>query len=536
MLLLTRRSPSKGRLLFLLSILLLTACGRHSRDAAKSDVATPTSTLASEATSVSTTVVRDTPTVTYPVPANEATPWPTPVPTPTPVVPPMPIPTPSGPPTDVYIVQPGDTLGAIALYRCGCDVEELATLNNIEDPASLQVDQSLLIPVNADRTAPNYPLLPDSEVVYSPAYVDFDMVAFIDEQGGYLAEYFEIVNGEELNGAQILELVAGRYSVGPRALLALLEYQAGWVTDRPENETELYYPISSHYGAQAGLYFQLAWAAHYINEGYYTYKRDGTLAYRLADGGRVLAAEGLNAGTVGLHDVLARASDIETWAGAVSPRGFIRTYTTLFGDPYARAIEPLIPADLKQPPMLLPWEGGHIWYYSGGPHPAWSDGDAWAALDFAPPDVRGHCAVSGEAATAAAPGLVLRSGDGQATIDLDGDGYEQTGWVLFYLHVVPAEHVQAGTALAQGDLVGYPSCDGGVADSSHLHIARRYNGEWLDAGGPVPMVLSGWTAVSGLGAYDGELVKGSQVREACECWEDEKNGLVSDNTVLDGEE
>ncbi len=72
-----------------------------------------------------------------------------------------------------------------------------------------------------------------------------------------------------------------------------------------------------------------------------------------------------------------------------------------------------------------------------------------------------------------------------------------------------------------------------MADSSHLHIARRYNGEWLDAGGPVPIVLSGWTAVAGLGAYDGELVKGKQVRQACECWEDDKNGLVSDNAVLD---
>jgi murein DD-endopeptidase MepM/ murein hydrolase activator NlpD len=446
----------------------------------------------------------------------------------------MPIPTPSGPPTDTYIVQPGDTLGAIALYQCGCDLEQLAALNGIDDPSSLQVGQTLLIPIDTDRTAPNYPLLPDSEVVYSPAYVDFDVAAFIREQDGYLSEYMEIVSGREQSGAEIVELIAGRYSVGPRALLALLEYRAGWVTGEPADDRATYSPISARYGAQAGLYFQLAWAAHYINEGYYGYKRDGTLAYRLADGKRVLAAEGLNAGTIGIHNVLALVSDLETWAQAVSPKGFLRTYTTLFGDPYARAIEPLIPADLTQPPMLLPWEGGHMWYFSGGPHPAWGDGDAWAALDFAPPDVRGHCAVSNERATAAAPGLVLRSGDGKMTIDLDGDGHEQTGWVLFYLHVVPADHVQPGTVLAQGDPVGYPSCEGGMADSSHLHIARRYNGEWLDAGGPVPMVLSGWTTTSELGAYDGELVKGDQVREACECWEDEKNGLVSDNVVLDG--
>jgi hypothetical protein len=28
-------------------------------------------------------------------------------------------------------------------------------------------------------------------------------------------------------------------------------------------------------------------------------------------------------------------------------------------------------------------------------------------------------------------------------------------------------------------------------------------------------------------------VKEDQTREACECWEDEKNGLVSDNAALD---
>jgi murein DD-endopeptidase MepM/ murein hydrolase activator NlpD len=525
-----RQLPIRRWLPLLLTVVLLTACGRFARGTPTLD---GTPTPAGKLTTPPATEVRYTPTPTYPVPANEATPWPTPVPTPTPAVPPMPIPTPSGPPTDAYIVQPGDTLSAIAAYRCGRDMEELAALNNIQDPATLQVGQTVVLPVNPDRTAPNYPLLPDSEVVYSPAYVDFDVAAFIREQGGYLTEYFEIVSGEELSAAEIVELVAGRYSVGPRALLALLEHQAGWVTDEPENETELYYPISSHYGAQAGLYFQLSWAAHHINAGYYDYKRDGTLAYRLADGGRVLAPEGLNAGTVGMHNVLARVSDVETWARAVSPGGFVRTYKTLFGDPYARAIEPLIPADLVQPPMLLPWEGGQTWYYSGGPHPAWGEGDAWAALDFAPPDVRGHCAISGQPATAAAAGLVLRSGDGKMYIDLDGDGKEQTGWVLFYLHVVPADRVQAGTTLAQGYLVGYPSCEGGMSDSSHLHIARRYNGEWIDAGGPVPMVLSGWTAEAGLGAYDGELVKGRQVRQACECWEDETNGLVSDSAVPD---
>jgi murein DD-endopeptidase MepM/ murein hydrolase activator NlpD len=445
----------------------------------------------------------------------------------------MPIPTPSGPPTDEYIVQPGDTLSAIALYRCGCDMEELAALNGIQDPASLQIGQTLLIPIKTDQVGPDYPLLPDSEVVYSPAYVDFDVGAFVREQGGYLSTYTERVNGRETPGAEIVEMVARRFSVGPRALLALLEYQSGWVTGTPETEAEQYFPLGLQDGGRAGLWFQLSWASNRINEGYYTYKRHGTFAFRFADRERGLVADGLNAGTVGIQNVLALTMDWETWRQAVGPDGFIRSYSALFGDPYARAIEPLIPADLTQPVMYLPWEGERTWYFSGGPHAAWLDGSAWAALDFAPSDVRGHCAVSEEWATAAAAGVVLRSEESQILIDLDQDGYEQTGWVLFYLHLVPADDIQPGRILARGDPVGYPSCEGGLADSSHLHIARRYNGEWMAADGPVPMVLSGWRAINGLGQYEGELVKGDLVRQACECWEDEKNGLVSDNARLD---
>jgi LasA protease len=514
---------NRWQLLWVL-VLVLAACGR--RHATPVDN-TPLATSVAPPAEVATLAVTQ--------PAGEtgpATPWPTPLPTPTPAVPPMPIPTPSGPPTDTYVVQPGDTLSAIALYRCGCNMDDLAALNGIADPASLQVGQTLLIPVSTDRVSPDFPLLPDSEVVYSPAYVDFEVAEFVNKKHGYLADYVELVNGKQTAGAEIIDIVASRFSVGPRALLALIEYQSGWVTGAPRTEADQYFPLGLQDGGRAGLYLQLSWAANRINEGYYGYKRQGIFAFRFADGGRGLAGPGLNAGSVGLQNVLAMTSDWETWRRAVGPGGFIRAYHDLFGDPSARAIEPLIPANLTQPPLYLPWEGQKTWYFSGGPHAAWMDGSAWAALDFAPSDVRGHCAVSNEAATAAAPGMVLRDEDNQVLVDLDQDGYEQTGWVLFYLHLVPVENLGPGTMLAQGDPIGYPSCEGGLANSSHVHIARRYNGEWMAADGPVPMVLSGWTVVEGAGQYDGELVKGGEVREACECWEDDKNGLVSDNVVL----
>jgi hypothetical protein len=47
-----------------------------------------------------------------------------------------------------------------------------------------------------------------------------------------------------------------------------------------------------------------------------------------------------------------------------------------------------------------------------------------------------------------------------------------------------------------------------------MHLARRYNGEWIPADQDVPFVLDGWTTV-GLGLeYDGFLRKDGQTIEA----------------------
>jgi hypothetical protein len=44
-----------------------------------------------------------------------------------------------------------------------------------------------------------------------------------------------------------------------------------------------------------------------------------------------------------------------------------------------------------------------------------------------------------------------------------------------------------------------------------VHLARKFNGEWLEADGPVPMVLSGWQAVADERSYYGSLVRGEEV-------------------------
>jgi hypothetical protein len=94
---------------------------------------------------------------------------------------------------------------------------------------------------------------------------------------------------------------------------------------------------------------------------------------------------------------------------------------------------------------------------------------------------------------------------------MDGDGSEQTGWNIMYLHVANQERVAKGQWVEMNDHIGHASCEGGVSTGTHLHIARKYNGEWIPADGPLPLVLSGWTAIAGKKPYEGQLVKGDKV-------------------------
>jgi hypothetical protein len=200
----------------------------------------------------------------------------------------------------------------------------------------------------------------------------------------------------------------------------------------------------------------------------------------------------------------------------LNSEGFIKTYGELFGDPW-EYFHPLYEPGLEQPDLILPFLPGSVWAFTGGPHGAWEREAAWAALDFAPPSSEPGCVPSEEWLVASAPGLVLRSENGLVVIDLDGDGLEQTGWVLLYLHVATEDRVSAGTFVEQEDLIGHPSCEGGFATGTHVHLVRKYNGEWILADGSLPFELSGWVAHAGSSPYQGALVKGDQTILACTC-------------------
>lgn len=445
------------------------------------------------------------------------------------------IPTATLPPGFVrYETQSGDTWDALAA-RFGTTVDEIQCVETAPSCPDLDA-RGALIPAGVgllipDRVrgvtdavlSPEHPILPDSEFVFSRASIAFDLVGYLDETAGYLKTHrqYLMVNGWN-SGAAVVEIVARENSLNPRLLLALLEYQCGCVLGTPGTLADLepFLKATSINYLRKDLWGQLNWAARRMWAGYAGW-RDGTLTeFTLKDGTVVRPAPELNAGTVAVQYFFAFVHDLEGWEKAVSTDGFSTLLADMFDDPWARAVD-IYPADVTQPPFILPFEPGTTWSYTGGPHPAFDGNGPWAALDFAPALASQGCVVTDEWVLAVADGVVVRVETGLVVLDLDGevpaDGVEQTGWNVLYLHLEARDRVTLGTVVKAGDRLGHPSCEGGVANGTHVHLARKYNGEWVAADGPLPFNLGGWIAQRGDQPYKGTLQRGDEVRTACTC-------------------
>ncbi len=413
-----------------------------------------------------------------------------------------------------YTVQYGDSLEAIAM-TFGVDVNALIAANQPIDSNNLEVGRVLSIPVPFPLpTGPATKIIPDSELVYGPASAGFAFPALIKLANGYLSHYSEIVDGELIDGSGILDRVSRENSVNPRVMLAVLEYTSGWLTQPSPQAETLEYPIRYYDPNHKGLYFQLTFAANELNRGYYLHKINALSYWVLADGSVVPLAPEINSGTAGIQNLMGHLYGYSGWLEAIGNKGVLATFQMIFGNPFDFSIEPLVPTDLEQPAMQLPFETDAVWSFTSGPHGGWADGSAWAALDFAPPGYALGCVSSDEWVVAAADGMITHAINGLVIQDLDGDGWEQTGWSIVYMHVESRDRVPAGTFVESGELIGHPSCEGGFSNGTHVHIARRYNGEWISADGSLPFNLDGWISQGNGIEYDGFLIREGVTVEA----------------------
>ncbi|MBN2148546.1 MAG: LysM peptidoglycan-binding domain-containing protein [Anaerolineales bacterium] len=421
-----------------------------------------------------------------------------------------------------YIAQAGDTLPGLAAHF-NTTVEEILAANPFIPASATTMPPGMPMQIPVYYTpfwGTQYRIIPDGLFVNGPAQVGFDVAAYVSEQPGWLNGYKEYAFGDNRSGAEIVDYIALNYSVSPRLLLAMLEYQAGALSDPVLDENLQTYMMGNPDWRRPGLYLQLNWAANLLNNGYYGWRIGDLLSYEHTDGRIERPDPWQNAATVALQNYFLNLYEGDLYRLAISAQGFAAVYSKLFGDPWLDGGETSfahIPGSLEQPSMALPFTGELVWAYTGGPHTAWGQGAPFAALDFAPGSSSGGCTPTTEWATAVAAGVVARSETATVVLDLDGDGDERTGWVVFYFHVASEGRVPVGTALQTGDPIGHPSCEGGRATGTHIHIARKYNGEWMLADGTLAFNLGGWVAENGADAYQGTLRRGNQIITACTC-------------------
>jgi LasA protease len=417
-----------------------------------------------------------------------------------------------------YVAQTGDTLPALAIHF-NTPVEEILAANSFipTDAATMPPGMPMKIPIYYQPFwGSQYQIIPDSLFIDGPALIGFDTAAFVAGQPGWLKNYTEYAFDGNRSAAEIIDFVAQNFSISPRVLLALLEYQDGALSLPTMPEGIQQYPLGNRDWQYAGLYMQLVWAANLLNNGYYNWRLGQLVEFDHLDGTQERPDPWQNAATVSLQNYYSRLVDGDQYAHAIAQDGFAQSYKNLFGDPW-QSVNPHIPGSLTQPAFALPFLPGITWAYTGGPHTGFGVGEPLAAIDFAPGSTSSGCVPTNEFATAVASGVVVRSGDAAVVLDLDGDGDERTGWVVFYYHIESKDRAPLGAVLKTGDPIGHPSCEGGRTTGTHVHIARKYNGEWMPADSVIPLNLDGWVAHKGSAEYEGTLTKGGRTLTACTC-------------------
>ena len=421
-----------------------------------------------------------------------------------------------------YTAQTGDTVPALAA-RFNTTTSELLEANPLIPPDATTMPPGLpmKIPIYfRSLWGSPFQIIPDSAFVNGPAQIGFNTSSYVAAQPGWLSSYWTYAAGRDRTGAEIVDYVAENWSISPRLLLAVLEYKAGALSQPkpPSRRYILDFEQRIYAGASNLNYLQLIWAANTLNSGYYGWRSGKLTEFYAPDGTIIRPDPWQNAATVALQYFCSRTETGQHYDASVGPAGIFKTYEKLFGQPFADH-SVLIPGSLQQPSLTLPYPQQQIWTYTGGPHTAWGTGEPHAAIDFAPPCDRPGCASLNPQThvVAMADGLIVRSGPDGVVLDLDADGDERTGWTIYYLHLAANDRVVLGQQLRAGDPMGYPSSEGGEATGTHIHVARKYNGEWILADGPLGFDLDGWIVHEGDAPYLGTLTRNGITVTACTC-------------------
>jgi hypothetical protein len=132
-----------------------------------------------------------------------------------------------------YVAQSGDPLSALAV-RFNTTVEEILTANTFipSTATTMPPGMPMKIPIYYQPFwGTPFQIIPDSLFINGPAQRGFNTSEFIAGYPGWLNRYSGYASGDQRTGAELVDLIALNYSVSPRLLLTLLEYQSGALSE-----------------------------------------------------------------------------------------------------------------------------------------------------------------------------------------------------------------------------------------------------------------------------------------------------------------
>ena len=144
-----------------------------------------------------------------------------------------------------YAAQSGDTLPVLAVHF-NTNVADILEANTFipKSATTMPPGMPMKIPIYyAPFWGNPYQILPDSLFVNGPAVVGFDTAGFVASQPGWLKGVQEYADNANRSAAEVVDLVALNYSVSPRLLLALLEYQSGALSQATPGGDAQVYPM-----------------------------------------------------------------------------------------------------------------------------------------------------------------------------------------------------------------------------------------------------------------------------------------------------
>lgn len=398
-------------------------------------------------------------------------------------------------PTERVIFQSNQPVSAADQDRADAPPPTVPVLAPIGGGAPAETENPLRQPA---QTAP---IFDDVRFTSEPNLTVPAVQALLDAQPGQLKSALLAVGDRNQTVAEVVVGQAYLYSLNPKLILALLEFQQGLLANTAPSPEQFDWALKFRGEEEKwrGLHGQIRWGARELRRAMRDFPAATELQYS-DENVRGPIPAGMNAGSYAVLRVLAATMNPADLDRIIADGSFVATYSRLFEDP-RQTLGPLPPpaAPFLSRPMakqtyvtsffdheypfltqngsLVSWWGRRETTVSYDGHDGWDYG-------LRPPDP----------ILAAASGTVVWAGnsdDGCGVpargVVLDhGNGYRTLYWHLSEIGVELGQTVETGEQLG---IVGATGC----ANGSHLHFQTQYLGRNTDPYGWCASEVDPWS-------------------------------------------